>query len=182
MGGREPSAFIVLRKDTARGIKHGRVGNDPRKLLGAQLFGLNIPARYGGYRLLVDGVITSIVGLDRVQGAQVSGGHHVLAQALQQRLSGAGRADAARATLNAQVLQHERLQGVMHLGQAAPGLRSARAPVSTLAIVQLQRGAAKHASQALGRSERTSCRAHEPHTSCKGAPFPLPTWWLRNAT
>lgn len=66
--------------------------------------------------------------MNRIQGAQVSGRHHVLAQTLQQRLSGSGRADAACAALNAKVLQHQVLQCVIDLGQSAPSLRMRQSP------------------------------------------------------
>lgn len=75
------------------------------------------------------------IGVSRIQGAQISSSHHVLAQALQQRLSGTGRANAASAALNAKVLQHQMLQCVIDLSRAAPGLRTTSAPITPRIVI-----------------------------------------------
>ena len=50
--------------------------------------------------------------------------HHVFGEPLEQRLARAGGADAARAALDAQVLQHQRLQLVVDLRHSLDGLRT----------------------------------------------------------
>ena len=68
-----------------------------------------------------------VTGAHAGSGALVVGLHHVLGEALKQRRARAGGADAARTALDAQVLQHQRLQLVADLRHRLGGLRAANA-------------------------------------------------------
>ena len=84
-----------------------------------------ISARAVMHTVLTANVRAQCLQAHAMSGALVVGLHHVLGEALEQRRTRASRADAPRAALDAQVLQHQRLQLVRDLRHRLGGLRTA---------------------------------------------------------